>query len=97
MPKPQLSDFKRLLAKMTEEEVRAQLLELFNKLEQLQVFKQSKDKSNFLKLKKHLKKTSLRKYTYLKHHETLHILNIFGGYLPTNSDERSDNQRNAVC
>ena len=61
MPKPQLSDFKRLLAKMTEEEVRAQLLELFNKLEQLQVFKQSKDKSNFLKLKKHLKKTSLRK------------------------------------
>ena len=38
MPKPKLSDFKRLLAEMTEEEVRAELLKLFNKLEQVQLF-----------------------------------------------------------
>jgi Family of unknown function (DUF6155) len=38
MPKPKLSDFKKLLAEMTEEEVRAELLKLFNKLEQVQMF-----------------------------------------------------------
>jgi Family of unknown function (DUF6155) len=38
MPKPKLSDFKKLLAEMTEEEVRAELLKLFNKLEQVQLF-----------------------------------------------------------
>jgi Family of unknown function (DUF6155) len=38
MPKPKLSDFKKLLAEMTEEELRAELLKLFNKLEQVQMF-----------------------------------------------------------
>ncbi len=38
MPKPKLSDFKKLLAEMTEEEVRAEMLKLFNKLEQVQMF-----------------------------------------------------------
>ncbi len=38
MPKPKLSDFKRLLAEMNEAEVRAELLKLFNKLEQVQLF-----------------------------------------------------------
>lgn len=38
MPKPKLSDFKKLLAEMTEEELRSELLKLFNKLEQVQMF-----------------------------------------------------------
>ena len=38
MPKPKLSDFKKLLAEMTEEELRTELLKLFNKLEQVQMF-----------------------------------------------------------
>ena len=38
MPKPKLSDFKKLLAEMTQEELRAELLKLFNKLEQVQMF-----------------------------------------------------------
>ena len=38
MLKPKLSDFKRLLAEMNEAEVRAELLKLFNKLEQVQLF-----------------------------------------------------------
>jgi hypothetical protein len=38
MAKPKLSDFKKILAEMTEEELRAELLKLFNKLEQVQMF-----------------------------------------------------------
>ena len=38
MPKPKLSDFKKLLAEMTEEELRTELLKLFSKLEQVQIF-----------------------------------------------------------
>ena len=38
MPKPKLSDFKKLLAEMTAEELRAELLKLFNKLDQVQNF-----------------------------------------------------------
>jgi Family of unknown function (DUF6155) len=38
MPKPKLSDFKKLLAEMTEAELREELLKLFNKLEQVQMF-----------------------------------------------------------
>jgi hypothetical protein len=38
MAKPKLSDFKKLLAEMTEEELRAEMLKLFNKLEQVQLF-----------------------------------------------------------
>jgi Family of unknown function (DUF6155) len=38
MPKPKLSDFKKLLAEMTEAELRDELLKLFNKLEQVQMF-----------------------------------------------------------
>ena len=36
--KPKLSDFKKLLAEMTVEELRAELLKLFQKLEQVQMF-----------------------------------------------------------
>ena len=36
--KPKLNDFKKLLAEMTEEEVRKELLKLFQKLEQVQIF-----------------------------------------------------------
>ena len=36
--KPKLSDFKRLIAEMTEAELREELLKLFNKLEQVQLF-----------------------------------------------------------
>lgn len=38
MPKPKLSDFKKLLAEMTPEEMQAELLKLFNKLDQVQMF-----------------------------------------------------------
>jgi Family of unknown function (DUF6155) len=38
MPKPKLSDFKKLIAEMTEAELRDELLKLFNKLEQVQMF-----------------------------------------------------------
>ncbi len=38
MPKPKLSDFKRLINEMTEAELREELLKLFNKLEQVQMF-----------------------------------------------------------
>jgi phage portal protein BeeE len=38
MPKPKLSDFKKLLAEMNEEELRGELLKLFQKLEQVQTF-----------------------------------------------------------
>ena len=38
MPKPKLSDFKRLINEMTEAELREELLKLFNKLDQVQMF-----------------------------------------------------------
>ena len=38
MAKPKLTDFKRFLAAMTEEELRAEMLKLFSKLEQVQAF-----------------------------------------------------------
>lgn len=38
MAKPKLSDFKKLLAEMTEVELRTEMLKLFNKLEQVQMF-----------------------------------------------------------
>jgi Family of unknown function (DUF6155) len=38
MAKPKLTDFKRFLAAMTEEELRAEMLKLFSKLDQVQAF-----------------------------------------------------------
>jgi Family of unknown function (DUF6155) len=38
MAKPKLTDFKRFLAEMTEDELRAELLKLFSKLDQVQGF-----------------------------------------------------------
>ena len=38
MPKPKLSDFKKLLAKLSHEELKAEMLKLFQKLEQVQAF-----------------------------------------------------------
>jgi hypothetical protein len=38
MAKPKLTDFKRFLAEMTQEELRAEMLKLFSKLDQVQAF-----------------------------------------------------------
>jgi hypothetical protein len=38
MPKPKLSDFKKLLAELSHEELKTEMLKLFQKLPQVQAF-----------------------------------------------------------